>query len=109
MEWGESPEQAMVRELREEVCLEVPSEAMRFISVTNDLFAEEDVHSLCLWFAVDPRVDIGVPAIGEHDKIMDMQWVNIKRLEKMRDAGQIFGVFESLMQQYEQLAGQRLT
>jgi 8-oxo-dGTP diphosphatase len=47
LDFGESPEQCAIREVREEVGLNIT--AVRFRAVTNDLFNVEGKHYITLW------------------------------------------------------------
>jgi 8-oxo-dGTP diphosphatase len=59
LEFGETPEQCAIRETLEEVGL--TASGVRFLALTNDVFAESDKHYLTVWmhtvdFLGEPRV-----------------------------------------------------
>ena len=76
MEFGESPEQTAAREVREETGIEI--ENLRFATITNDIFVEENKHYLTVWMMSDWKS--GEPIITEPDKIIDFQWFDFDSL-----------------------------
>lgn len=76
LEYQESFEDAAAREVREETGLEI--ENVRFGALTNNIFPEENVHSLTVWMTSDWAG--GEPAILEPDKFVEQRWVDFVTL-----------------------------
>ena len=68
LEYGEKPEEAAIREAREETGVEV--ENVRFLGITNDLFPEGK-HHITVWF--DGRWASGTPQFDEREA-SDIGW-----------------------------------
>lgn len=76
LEFGETPEETAVREVREETGLEIANVA--FAAVTNDIFQQENKHYLTVWMKSDWVS--GEPRITEPDKCIDQRWVSFDTL-----------------------------
>ncbi len=69
LELGESPEECVLREAREETGIEVAD--ARFIAITNDVFPEGK-HYLTVW--MEGTYVSGEPASGEPEKVSQVGW-----------------------------------
>lgn len=76
LEYGESLENATVREVKEETGMEVAS--VSFLTLTNNIFQDEDIHSLTAWMVGEWRS--GEPTILEPDKFVDQGWFDLDTL-----------------------------
>ncbi len=76
LEFGESPEETAIREVREETGLEIKN--ITFAAVTNDVFAEENKHYITIW--VKSEWASGEPTIVEPDKFVEQRWVTFDEL-----------------------------
>ncbi len=70
LDFGETPEQCAVREVREETGLTI--ENVRLVSVTNDLFLSEQKHFVTLFMMAD--CPAGTPELLEPDKCEGWGW-----------------------------------
>lgn len=78
MEFGETPEEAAIREVKEEVDLDIT--VPRALSFTNDIFEDEGKHCCTIWLAAAIKNDTAM--IKEPNKISDMKWTNFKKLPR---------------------------
>lgn len=76
LEYQESFEQASVREVMEETGLII--ENTRFAALTNNVFRDEEIHSLTVWMMAEWKS--GEPIINEPDKFIDQKWVDFESL-----------------------------
>lgn len=76
LEFGETPEQTAVREVKEETGLDITN--ARFGAVTNDIFEADNKHYLSVWIMTDWKS--GEPVIAEPDKYIDHQWFDFDTL-----------------------------
>ena len=76
IEYGETPEEAAIREVREETGCEITN--LRFAAVTNDIFANDHKHYVTWWLTSDWRC--GEPSITEPDKCKEQRWVDFDTL-----------------------------
>ena len=72
MEYGETPEQASVREVLEETGLDI--DGVTVLTHTNDVFSEADKHFLTLWVGAYTRTSEA--CIQEPNKCSEMIWVD---------------------------------
>lgn len=72
MEYGESFEEASVREIEEETGMKIKN--IRYVALTNNLMLDEGVHSLTVWTLAD--WESGEPKITEPEKCFDQRWVD---------------------------------
>lgn len=79
LEWGESPEKTALREVKEEVGLDVTNP--RFGAVTNDFFEEEGKHYLTVWIITDAPKD-QEPFIAEPYKLVELEWKTFDELPR---------------------------
>ncbi len=78
MEFGESNEQAAIREAKEETGLEVLPENVRLLGVTNDFFEESGKHYITLNLGASDFS--GSPRVMEPDKCAEWRWFDLDRL-----------------------------
>jgi 8-oxo-dGTP diphosphatase len=76
MDFGETPLEAVVREVKEEVNLDLIMYDDEPIGVTNHVFDEAGVHSVCLFYRA-PIIGSLMPEIMEPGKIAAIEWVRI--------------------------------
>lgn len=76
LHFGESFEQAAVRELKEETGLDANESSLKLISVANDAVA--DAQFVTIGFLCDTLS--GEPMVMEPDEITEWQWFDIKNL-----------------------------
>lgn len=76
IEFGETPEEAAVRETREETGLKVND--LEFVGYTNDVHEERPLHYVTLRFFTNNIV--GTPTITEPEKCTGMGWFSITNL-----------------------------
>ncbi len=76
MEYGESFEETARREVMEEVGLKIKN--IRFGAVTNNVFPEDNIHSVTIWILSD--YESGEPKVGVPDKISDLKWCDFDSL-----------------------------
>jgi mutator protein MutT len=76
VEFGESAEDAIKREIEEELCVEV--EITKFIGYTDQILKESGVHWLCLHFLC--KIKDGKPHITEHGKTEKLEWFAVTDL-----------------------------
>lgn len=72
MQFGESPEQCAIREVREETGIEIAN--VKFRVITNDVFEAEHEHYITIWMEAD-HVS-GEPHVNAPDEESDVQWFN---------------------------------
>lgn len=76
VEWLETIEQATIREIKEEVNLDIQLE--KLICVTNHLLPEEDVHFICPTFSA--TIVAGEIVNNEPKKLADIRWFSLADL-----------------------------
>lgn len=76
LEYQESLEDASVREIKEETGLDITN--VRFGALTNNIFADEEIHSLTVWMT--SNWVSGEPTITEPDKFIEQRWVDFDSL-----------------------------
>ena len=76
LEHRESFEDCAKREIAEETGMEITN--VRFMALTNNIFEDEDVHSLTVWLESDWVS--GEPTILEPDKFIKQDWHTFKDL-----------------------------
>lgn len=74
VEQGEGPEQAAVRELREEVGLRTEVEHLTFDGWTWTVHKDDNAEDICLWFKIERAFCEGRPSIKEPEKISELDW-----------------------------------
>lgn len=81
MDFGESPDQSVKREVKEEVNLDV--RPLRFLHATNWVFYADKVQSVCLWWLCQPIAPGYYDGIrnNEPDKIETMCWIPYREVE----------------------------
>ena len=78
LEFGESWEDCAMREVQEETGMSVKN--VRLLTVTNDLFLDDNKHYITLWVECDWAQ--GEPTITEPDKWINQDWRNFQTLPK---------------------------
>ena len=76
LEYQESFDDAAVREVMEETGISINN--IRFGGLTNNIFKNENVHSLTVWMIADWTA--GEPTINEPDKFINQQWMDFDTL-----------------------------
>jgi 8-oxo-dGTP diphosphatase len=76
LEYRESLEDASKREIKEETGIEITN--VTFGALTNNIFKDEDIHSLTAWMVSDWQS--GEPTILEPDKFTDQGWFDFNHL-----------------------------
>ena len=76
LEFGESPEACAVREVGEETGVEIGN--VRFMAITNDVFAEAGRHYITLWMRGEYRT--GTPAIKAPYEMSAVDWFKLANL-----------------------------
>lgn len=76
LEYRESFEDCAKREIAEETGMEITN--VCFMALTNNIFKDEDIHSLTVWLESDWVS--GEPTILEPDKFIRQQWHTFKDL-----------------------------
>ncbi len=78
IEFGETPEQAIIREVKEETNLTLNPLDIEFKDFTNDFFEKTYVHYITLHFFC--KKFTGSPLIMEPDKCLKWEWFDITNL-----------------------------
>jgi len=76
LEKGETLREAMIREAKEEIGIDIEIENLKYVSTMHAQF--KDSEYLFIIFNTDKYN--GIPTIMENDKCDDLLWVNIKKL-----------------------------
>lgn len=86
LEYGESPLETAVREVKEEVGLKINPKNIKFIGYTSD--AHPSVHTVTLYFKASAF--IGEPKNLEPDKVSDCSWIFRSSLMRMLQGDLLF-------------------
>jgi 8-oxo-dGTP diphosphatase len=70
LDFGETPEQCVAREAKEEVGLDVTD--IRFRSITNDIFDQQGRHYITIWMNGKSRS--GEPTIAAEKEVAEIGW-----------------------------------
>lgn len=70
LEFGESWEACAIREVKEEVGIEIKN--VRFLAATNDIFTAEGKHYVSIW--MEAEWASGEPVSMEPDKVVGIAW-----------------------------------
>jgi 8-oxo-dGTP diphosphatase len=70
LDFGESPEQCAVREVKEETGLDI--DAVAFRAITNDVFAAEGRHYITIW--MEGRCVAGEPVVAAPYEASEIGW-----------------------------------
>lgn len=76
LEYGETFEDCAKREIAEETGMHITN--LRFMTLTNNIFKDEDIHSLTVWLESDWVS--GEPTILEPHKFVRQEWHTFKDL-----------------------------
>lgn len=74
LEFGESPEDCALRELKEETRLVV--DRVRFITFTNDVFEDSGKHDVTLWF----ETEHDITDLDSTDEASEIRWFRVDGL-----------------------------
>lgn len=77
IDFGESPEDCVVREMREEVGV-LTNEKPIFLGITNDYFKNECKHYITLWYKINHT--FGDAIINSKNEMSDIGWFDINKL-----------------------------
>lgn len=77
LEFGETFEQCAIREIKEEINLDIPPPV--FVAVTNDIFVEEQKHYVSIFLKVDFPEGQVIQNL-EPEKISSWEWFDIDAL-----------------------------
>lgn len=80
LEFGESNEQAAIREVKEETNISVNPENISLQGITNDFYKESNKHYITLHFFC--KNFTGEPQLMEPDKCEKWQWFDLDNLPK---------------------------
>ena len=78
MEYGETNEQAAIREAKEETGLEISEKDVTLKGVTNDFFKESGKHYITLHLFCKHHT--GTPKVMEPDKCAEWRWFDLDKL-----------------------------
>jgi 8-oxo-dGTP diphosphatase len=70
LDFGESPEQCAVREVKEETGLDI--DAVAFRAITNDVFTAEGRHYITIW--MEGRYTGGEPTVAAPEESSEIGW-----------------------------------
>ncbi len=70
LDFGETPEQCAVREVKEETGLDI--DAVAFRAITNDVFVVEGLHYLTIW--MEGRYTAGEPILAAPYEASEIGW-----------------------------------
>jgi 8-oxo-dGTP diphosphatase len=70
LEFGETPEECVIRETREEVGIAITN--VRFSAITNDIFPEEGRHYITIW--MHGMLQSGEPRIAAAREVAEVGW-----------------------------------
>ena len=70
LEYGETPEQCAIREVKEETGLDL--EGVQFRAVTNDFFEEEGRHYVTIW--MEGQFPGGEATLAAPDEASEIEW-----------------------------------
>ena len=76
LDFGETPEQGIAREVLEETELTISD--IHYIGFTNDIFQEDDLHYITLWYVARPSTNKA--RITEPHKCLDQRWVTLDEM-----------------------------
>lgn len=79
LDFGESPEEGIVREVKEETDLDISS--VKYIGYTNDVFTEDGLHYITLWYCATSTNQNAV--ITEPEKCLDQKWFSLDEVPKV--------------------------
>ncbi len=78
LEFGESPIDCAVREVREETGVLIGN--VRFLAITNDLFAESGKHYITIWMRAEYKS--GTPAVNAPYEMSTVDWFKLDNLPR---------------------------
>ena len=78
LEYGESPEECAVREVREETSLEIAD--TRFLALTNDVFDTEERHYITIW--LEALCAHGLPRVAAPLEASQVEWFALDALPR---------------------------
>ena len=77
-EAGESPEECLLREVKEETNLDICEDDLSLRGVTNDFYSQTQKHYITLHFFCTKFV--GTPQVMEKDKCVCWKWFDVNNL-----------------------------
>ncbi len=94
IDWGETPEDAVVREFREETGLEASCGELLDVSSAINIFADESLHTVRIIYLVNAAEgDLQVEANGTTDAV---EWVPLDRVSELKLADFVVRVIGKL-------------
>ncbi len=78
LEFGESPEDCAIREVREETGVEIGD--VHFLGITNDFFAANDKHYITLW--MQGRYRSGTAVVNAPYEMRAVDWFPLEALPR---------------------------
>lgn len=73
LDFGESPEHGIIREIKEETDLDIAN--VTYLGYTNDVFADDGLHYITLWFCGTSTNKNAV--ITEPEKCLEQRWFSL--------------------------------
>ncbi len=91
IEPGETPEQAVVRELQEEMCVAIAPERFLFTDTTHDLYQHS--YYWCRFISGEPRLDPASEEAKNTSQRFEPRWVDVDAITEQS----IHGVYAPLL------------
>lgn len=91
---SENPVDTAIREVKEETDVDITD--VTFIGFTNDVYNNDDLHYITLWYVSRKTANSPPPRITEPNKCSDMKWLSLKKLEAIME-DQLFLSVQNLL------------
>jgi len=98
MELGETFLDTCKREIKEETAIDIQS--IGSVGLTNDIFKEEGLHYITLFFEGFYDNKMQVPINMEKDKAKDMKWFTLKEIYELKN---VFSPLSQILSNLEEL------